>query len=92
MAQYQVRVWRGRHHHMALVCLAQLFSEKTRNTYQESHPLLSARDITELLDYYLPRKKRNENEVLCKSPSDTASDSSILIEGETTQQAFQKSN
>ena len=59
MAQYQVRVWRGWR-------LAQLFSEKTRNTNQESHPLLSARDITELLDYYLPRKKRNENEVLAQ--------------------------
>jgi len=66
MAQYQVRVWRGWHHHMALVCLAQLFSEKTRNTNQESHPLLSARDITELLDYYLPRKKRSESEVLAQ--------------------------
>jgi SRSO17 transposase len=63
MAQYQVRVWNGWHHHMALVALATMFiaREKARNS--ESHPLLSYRDITELLDYYLPRRSRNEDEV-----------------------------
>lgn len=64
MAQYQVRGWRGWHHHMALVCLAQLFSEKTRDVARQEHPLLSVRDITELLDYYLPRKSRSEDEVI----------------------------
>jgi SRSO17 transposase len=42
MAQYQVRVWRGWHHHMALVCLAMLFvlSEKLRSS--ASVPLLGS--------------------------------------------------
>lgn len=64
MAQYQVRVWRGWHHHISLVCLALLFSTKVRIDHKLSQPLLSVRDITELLDFYLPRKGRTEAEVL----------------------------
>lgn len=63
MAQYQVRVWPGWHHHMSLVCLALLFSTKVRQEQEESLPLLSLRDITELLDYYLPRRGHTEEEV-----------------------------
>ncbi len=63
MAQYQVRVWRGWHHHMALVCLATLFMDETKARHRESQPLLSYRDITELLNYYLPRRSRDEEEV-----------------------------
>ncbi|MDP0489783.1 MAG: IS701 family transposase [Verrucomicrobiota bacterium JB023] len=66
MAQYQVRVWKGWHHHMALVCLAFLFTEKTRDLTRAEQPLLGARDITELLDYYLPRKNRSEAELLAQ--------------------------
>jgi len=64
MAQYQVRVWKGWHHHMAMVAMALLFSQKLRTTLRESAPLLSVRDITELLDYYLPRKGIDEAHVL----------------------------
>lgn len=64
MAQYQVRKWRGWHHHMALVCLAMLFAQKEKDLTRETMPLLSTRDITELLDIYLPRKRRDEAEVL----------------------------
>lgn len=63
MAQYQVRVWRGWHHHMALVALATVFMLQEKQANQVSHPLLSYRDITELLDYYLPRRSRDEDEV-----------------------------
>jgi len=63
MAQYQVRVWQGWHHHMALVCLATLFMDETKARVHESQPLLSYRDITELLDYYLPRRHREEAEL-----------------------------
>ena len=66
MAQYQVRVWQGWHHHMSLVCLALLFTMKMRKEYAEKTPLLSTRDITELLDYYLPRRNRSEAEVLAQ--------------------------
>lgn len=63
MAQYQVRVWKGWHHHMSLVAMALLFSQKLRIQVKEQVPLLSVRDITELLDYYLPRKRIDEKEV-----------------------------
>jgi SRSO17 transposase len=64
MAQYELRGWRGWHHHMALCCLAQLFCQKTRNEQRKEHALLSVRDIVELLAIYLPRKNRDEAGVL----------------------------
>ena len=63
MAQYEVRSWKGRHHHIALVCLAMLFVLKERLLAAEHTPLLSARDIVELLAYYLPRRNRSEDQV-----------------------------
>jgi len=41
MADYEVRKWRGWHHHMALVALAMLFILKERVEHEESAPLLS---------------------------------------------------
>jgi len=64
MAQYEVRGWLGWHHHMALVCLALLFLVEERQRIHPRLPLLSARDIVELLAIYLPRRPRNEHEVL----------------------------
>lgn len=64
MAQYQVRVWRGWHHHMALSALAMLFMLKEQIRTQQDAPLLSARDITELLNLYLPRRAITEDEIL----------------------------
>ncbi len=64
MAQYEVRGWRAWHHHMALVCLAHLFILKERKAAAKNYPLLSARDIVELLDIYLPRRSRDPDEVL----------------------------
>lgn len=64
MAQYEVRKWRGWHHHMALVSLAMLFVLKERVGHAESVPLLSTRDVVELLEFYLPRRGGTEAEVL----------------------------
>jgi len=63
LAHYEVRGWRGWHHHIAMVALAQLFTVKERLLLSEAAPLLSARDIVELLAHYLPRRERNEDEV-----------------------------
>lgn len=64
MAQYEVRGWRGWHHHLALVCLAMLFIVQERIAAAPHTPLLSARDVVELLEYYLPRRNRTEADVL----------------------------
>lgn len=63
MGQYQVRKWQGWHHHMALVCMAYLFTLKEQLLMESEVPLLSVRDVTELLECYLPRKGRTEEEV-----------------------------
>jgi len=64
MAQYEVRGWRGWHHHMGMVCLAMLFVVRERILAADHTPLLSARDVVELLAHYLPRRNRTEEEVL----------------------------
>jgi SRSO17 transposase len=64
MAQYEVRGWPGWHHHITLACLALLFLLKERCRASVHTPLLSARDIVELLAIYLPRRPRNEPEIL----------------------------
>lgn len=64
MADYEVRGWKGWHHHMALVCVALLFTLKERLAQAHSVPLLSVRDIVELLEIYLPRRSRAPAEVL----------------------------
>ena len=63
MADYQLRAWRGWHHHMALVMMAMLFllSEKIAN--QDETPLLSGRDINELLTFFLRKEAPTEQEV-----------------------------
>jgi len=64
LADYEVRGWKGWHHHMTLCCMAQLFCLKERIGYAQDYPLLSVRDIVELLAYYLPRKNRDKAGVL----------------------------
>jgi SRSO17 transposase len=64
MAQYEVRGWRGWHHHITLCCLALLFTLKERLCAAEHTPLLSVRDIVELLAFYLPRRTRDPDELL----------------------------
>ena len=44
---------------MALCCLALLFTLKERIACAEAVPLLSVRDLVELLAFYLPRKTRD---------------------------------
>ncbi len=64
MADYEVRGWTGWLHHIALVCLALIFTLKERIAQAESRPLLSVRDIVEVLEIYLPRRSRAPAEML----------------------------
>ena len=64
LGDYQVRSWRGWHHHMALVMMAMLFTLEERRLHQQTHPLLSGTDIRALLNHFLPRRDTTLEEVL----------------------------
>jgi len=57
MSHYQVRLWKGWHHHMTLVCLAMLFVLEEQLLQQEHCPLLSYYDVIVLLNFLLPKRK-----------------------------------
>lgn len=64
LGDYQVRSWRGWHHHMALVMMAMLFQLEERLLQRHPYPLLSGRDIRALLNQFLPRRDSTLAEVL----------------------------
>lgn len=63
MADYQLRKWRGWHHHMALTLLAHLFLLRERFENAEGFPLLSCKDVVTMLAYYLPKRDVSEEEI-----------------------------
>jgi hypothetical protein len=64
LGDYQVRSWRGWHHHMALVMMAMLFTLEERLLHHQTRPLLSGTDIRALLNHFLPRRDITLAEVL----------------------------
>jgi len=64
LADYQMRKWRGWHHHMALSMMVMLFMLEERLLNQEQCPLLSCRDIRILLGHFLPRRDATTEEVI----------------------------
>jgi SRSO17 transposase len=64
LADYQVRGWRGWHHHVAMVMLAMHFTLRERMLHSEEAPLLSCADVVELLIHFLPRRAISVDDVL----------------------------
>ena len=64
LGNYQVRGWRGWHHHMTLVMMAMLFLLEERQLHQQTRPLLSGTDIRALLNQFLPRRDTTLEEIL----------------------------
>jgi SRSO17 transposase len=64
MADYQVRLWKAWHHHMALVMMAMVFILSERLHMKEQCPLLSCADIERLLAAFLPRRDASPEQVL----------------------------
>jgi len=60
MADYQVREWRGWHHHMAMVGLARLFVLDERHEQRRELSQLTATDITELLHWQFATQPSRE--------------------------------
>jgi len=53
LADYQHRKWQSWQHHMALVMMALLFLMMEKIENQKEAPLLTGRDVTEILSFYL---------------------------------------
>jgi SRSO17 transposase len=60
--EYQVRGWRGWHHHAALVMMAMLFLTRERLAIGE--PVLTAADVQMMLVHYLPRRDRTPEDLI----------------------------
>ncbi len=60
--EYQVRGWRGWHHHAALVMMAMLLL--TRERLEIGEPVLTAADVQMMLVHYLPRRDRRPEDLI----------------------------
>lgn len=61
LGEYQVRGWRGWHHHTALVMLAMLFI--TQERLIEGETVFTAADIQMMLVHLLPNRNRSEADI-----------------------------
>jgi SRSO17 transposase len=64
LGDYQLRLWQGWHHHMAMVMLAMLFMLEVRREHNSDLSLLSCRDIVEVLRVLLPRANTTFDDIL----------------------------
>lgn len=62
--EYEVRTWHGWHRHAALTCMALVFLVEERLLHQDDLPLLSARDIRDLVASLLPRNDQDPDSVI----------------------------
>jgi SRSO17 transposase len=62
LGEYQVRGWRGWHHHATLVMMAMLFL--TRERLEIGEPTLTAADVQMMLVHYLPRRNRTPDDLI----------------------------
>ena len=62
--EYQVRGWRGWHHHMTLVLLAMLFLLELQLDWKPKAQLLTLRDVKEILEVTLPKREFSPAEIL----------------------------
>lgn len=64
MADYEIRGWDGWHRHMALSMMAQFFLLKEMIHNQTDYPILSPRDVMEILAIFLPQKERTIDSII----------------------------
>jgi SRSO17 transposase len=64
LSQYQVRGWRGWHHHMTMTLLAMLFLLQLTLRFRKKAPLLTLQDSREILETFLPRKSYSSAEFI----------------------------
>ena len=61
MGEYQVRKWRGWHHHMALVGIAMAFAFEERLRLEPGNPLISTRDVVDMVAWYFLEERSAED-------------------------------
>jgi SRSO17 transposase len=64
LADYEVRGWRGWHHHMTLTLLAMLFLLRLTLKWQGKAPQLTVQDVREILEVILPKRQITPQEIL----------------------------
>ena len=64
MGDYQLRLWQGWHHHMAMVMPAMLFMLEVRREHKQDLSLLSCHDVVEVLRVVLPRANVTYDDIL----------------------------
>jgi SRSO17 transposase len=64
MDEYQLRGWRGWHHHMTLTFLSMLYLLSLQLEWKPKAPLLTLTDVREILEVILPKRQFDRNEIL----------------------------
>ena len=64
LADYEVRGWRGWHHHMTMTLLAMLFLLRLTIKWQGKAPWLTVQDVREILEVILPKRQITPQEIL----------------------------
>lgn len=62
--QYQLRGWKGWHHHMAMTLLAMLFLLQLTLHFGSKAPLLTIQDTREIMETFLARKSYSHKEFI----------------------------
>lgn len=64
MADYQVRGWKGWHHHMVMTMLAMLFIMEMQVEWEGKAPMLTVQDVKEILEVIMPRREIIGSDIL----------------------------
>ena len=58
LGEYELRSWRGWHHHITMTILAMLFLLKLQLDWKPKAPELTLQDVREILEVILPTSER----------------------------------
>ena len=64
LADYQLRGWRGWHHHMVMTMLAMLFLLMCLVDWVDKAPILTLQDVKEILEVILPREEITAQDII----------------------------
>jgi SRSO17 transposase len=64
LADYELRSWRGWHHHMTMTILAMLFLLELQLDWKPKAPNLTIQDVREILEVILPKREMTPEEIL----------------------------